>query len=207
MDSTPSKTAKPSLWHRFIEWLSGPPNHEKLEMLKDKPWYVRFKLTFGTAVMIFICFVIPETVNTINGLPDWNSLDSLEVNIVATQNREPHLFVDLADGTRKTMEWPVHITPGKGGFKSYAWTDQEREALVGCVATIRGEQLRWTLTDRYRVWELACPKKKIWISREKTTEERLIQEKWPLARFAFIGALYFLNIFFFLRERRGNVTV
>ena len=91
------------------------------------------------------CLVIlaPELVDYLNAIPDPATLHAVRVRIIRTHLTEPHLFVELTDGRQRGMEWPVPISGGHGGFRSYVWTNEDRERLPGCLAMVRGVPLRW----------------------------------------------------------------
>ena len=153
--------------------------------------------------MVFL--VAPELVNYLNGVPDPVELQAMQVRIIRTHLTEPHLFVELPDGRQRGMEWPVSITGGRGGFRSYVWRDAERERLPGCLATVRGVPLRWTVNDRFRVWQLECPEAGIQIGMDKTI--RAHTKPWDLKAlfFVLVSGFYFFIFVIFLREKRGNL--
>lgn len=142
--------------NRFIDKLAGKPNPEKLEKLKNKPWFIRYSETLGYIMLCLAIFILPELVNQYNGIPAPQNLSTLHVRILYTQKKEPHFYVEFPDGTRRNMEWPVTIRI-RGGSLSYVWTDEQRESLPGCQATVQGTPIHFTFDDRFRVWALECP--------------------------------------------------
>lgn len=201
------KDLAPSGWRRFIDKLAGgPPNLEKLETLKGKRWFVRYNLSLFMLGAFTAIIFAPEAVTHLNGVPDPAALQTLNVRILQTYLVEPHLLVELADGRQRGMEWPVPISGGRGGFRSSAWSDSERLLLKGCQATVRGALLRWTVEERFRVWELKCPEKAIDIGMDKTADGF---RSWESARAITAVIIYpgivLLLVFIFLREKRGNI--
>ena len=195
---------KLSKWQRFIDVLSnGPPNHEKL---KGKRWFVRYNVTLVGLISCFAFLWAPEIVSRLNGVPDPASLQTLQVRILRTHLTEPHLFVEMPDGSQRGMEWPVPISGGPGQFRSNVWSDDQREQLPGCLATVGGTPLRWVINDRFRIWQLNCPAKSIQIGFEKAEHDF---EKW--VRVGVVPALVvnsficLLILVVFLREKRGNL--
>ena len=195
-----------SRWQRFIDKLAGgPPNLEKLHKLKGRWWFVRYNVSLVMLLTSLAVGVVPELVDRLNGIPDPTALQTLQVRIVRTHLTEPHLFVELPDGSQRGMEWPVRISGGRGGFRSYVWTEEEREHLPGCLAIVRGVPLRWTINDRFRVWELDCPARGIRIGLEKTSWDHMTP--WDLEVFLFVlfsGVHLFIGVIY-LREKRGNL--
>lgn len=194
-----------SRWQRFIDKLAGgPPNIEKLEKLKGKRWFVRYNVTLFMVVFSFAIGVAPEIVNQLNGVPDPAALQTLQVRIIRTHVTEPHLFVELPDGRQRGMEWPVGIS-FHGGFRSYVWTDDERQRLPECLATVQGVPLRWTVNDRFRVWELGCSAQSIRIELDKSIRARKIEEGFLDHFLVFISGWYLFVFVIYLREKRGTL--
>jgi hypothetical protein len=190
-------------WHRFIDRLAGAPNLERLEKLKNKPWFIRYSETLALLLLSFAVFIAPELANQYNGIPTPTSLQTLQVKILRTHKKEPHLYVELPDGTRRGMEWPVLIR-ARGGFPSYVWTDEQRELLPGCNATVQGTPVSWTFNDRFRVWALNCPQRGITISLDRTSEQHLKDGGLSPVLVAGTCLCYLFILVIFLRERRGN---
>ncbi len=102
-DTTQSVNHSP--WRRLIDKLAGgPPNQEKLDKLKGRSWLVRYNVSLFGAVFSFLIGIAPEIVSRINGVPDLSTFQTLQVRILRTHPTEPHLFVELPDGTQRGME-------------------------------------------------------------------------------------------------------
>ena len=194
-----------SRWQRFINWLAGgPPNREKLDKLKGKSWFVRHNISLVMLVGSVAILLAPEIVDRLNRVPDPATLQTVQARIIRTHLTEPHLFVELSDGSQRGMEWPVPISGGRGGFRSYLWTDDERERLPGCLATVRGVPLHWTINDRFRVWERECPERGIQIDLARTAQGYVLPGYFEIFLFVCLAGFYFFIFVIFLREKRGN---
>lgn len=189
--------------NRFLRiFTGGPPN---LEKIAGKSWWARHKVSLGLIVFAVITGVVPYVVTHLNGIPTAAELEAHQVTIVATQENDPHFSVDMADGARRHLEWPVPVSY-HGGFRSYVWTDAQRKALVGCKAEIRGVPMRWTIRERYRIWALDCPQQQIHIGLNETAKDYKL---WLSTRdssmpYFFIPVFLFYFIAF-IREGRGNL--
>ena len=193
-------------WQRLIDRLSGPPANEAvLASRRGKPFWGRHPgFSLGMAISM-VLLVIPEFVNQWNGVPDPSTLQTLQVRILYTQLTEPHLFVKLPNGERRQMEWPIDIS-AHGRFRTYAWTDAQRQSLPGCLATVQGAPLKLTITERFRVWTLDCPEKNISINFNTTskTHSRDLRSSLVIGLCLLIP-YYFFCAFVFLREKRGHL--
>lgn len=191
---------------RFFDWLSGgAPNVAKLNSIKGRSFFWRHSVTCVMSITALAVLIGPEIVSQINGIPAEKELKTLQVHILRTHITEPHLFVELPDGTQRGMELPVPISAG-GGFTPVGWTKMDTELLAGCFATVQGVPLRWTLRDRFRVWALQCPEKRLRIDFADTKHGF---EVWMNIRNSsapiFFSIAFGLIIVVFLRERRGNL--
>ncbi|MET3432231.1 hypothetical protein ABIC71_001717 [Herbaspirillum seropedicae] len=195
----------PSPWQQIIDRLVGPPNETVLAARKGKPFWLRHRVFLVGMFTSLALLVAPEFVNQWNRVPDPATLQTLQVRILRTDLTEPHLLVELPDGQRQSMEWPVDIGL-RGRFISHAWTDAQRESLPGCMATVQGAPLKLTLTKRFRIWSLDCPEKNISINFNTTSKshaERLLPSLLiALCIFLPCGLLQTLV---FLREKRGRL--
>ena len=195
-----------SRWRRFIDKLAGgPPNLEKLDKLMGKRWFMRYNVTLYGVFLCLVLLDIPELVDRINGVPASTDLQTAQVRIIRTHLTEPHLFVEFPDGRQRGMEWPVPISADRKGYRSYAWTDEQRERLPGCLATVRGIPLRWTINDRFRVWELDCPVEDIEIGLDKTVRSYMTPLDFEIFLFIFYSGFHFFVFVIYRREKRGNL--
>ncbi|WP_443115557.1 hypothetical protein [Herbaspirillum seropedicae] len=201
-----SMSRPPGRWHRLIDKLSGPPPNEAvLATRKGKPFWRRYS-AFSLGMLLSLTLVIaPEFVNQWNRVPDPLTLQTLQVRILYTQQTEPHLFVELLNGQRRQMEWPINVSVG-GRFRSHEWTDAQRQSLPGCMATVQGTPLKLTLTERFRIWALECPEQNISINFQTTSKSH---SKRLTASLVIVLSLlipyYLLYAFVFLREKRGHL--
>ncbi len=196
----------PGRWHRLIDKLSGPPPNEAvLATRKGKPFWRRYPVFSSGMLLALTLFIVPEFVNQWNRVPDPSTLQILQVRILQTQQTEPHLFVELPNGQRREMEWPISVNKRRRS-RSYDWTDAQRQSLPGCLATVQGAPLKLTLTKRFRIWALDCPEKNISIN-FNTTSKNFSKD---LTASVVIGLClfipyYLLYVFIFLREKRGHL--
>ena len=203
---TSASSVRANIWQRIFYKLSGgPPNQEKLEKLKKKPWFFQYNTTLVTLFASFALIIAPEIATYLNRLPDLGSIQTLQIRILRTSLTNPHLLVELPNRAIRGMEWPIPIS-FRSGHRSYILSADERERLPGCQATVRAAPLRWAITDRFRIWELDCPEEGIHIGMDKTIRASLswIETGNYVAWFIFpIVYLFCLVIYF--RERRGNI--
>ena len=197
-----SQQSSPGYWKtKFAKLAGGPPN---LEKIAGKSWLALHRSSLSGMALFLAGFVGPEMVTWYNGFPALEELETHQVTIVAVQEKDPHFAVDMADGSRKIMEWPVPVSY-YGGFPSYAWSKEQRQLLPGCQAEIQGVPMRWTIRERYRIWSLDCPEKGIRITTERITKD---YAGWinPSKFIWFIPFSYCLFLLVvFIRESRGNL--
>lgn len=180
-------------WQRFVNWLAGgPPDPIKIEAAQKKypTWYRRYALTLCMMIGTYIIVIHPFVISRLNDTPDLDRLHTLQVHIVQTREGAPHFDMRLPDGTVQTMEWPVEVTFSRGN-RVYHWNKAQRQALVGCHATAQVAAMRWTFTDRYRVWSLSCPATNFDVGIDET-----FRELTELARSLTFLLVGFLIIFF-----------
>lgn len=190
---------------RLIDKLSGPPNEAVLATRRGKPFWRRYPQTSWGMLLSLVLLIIPECVNQWNRVPDPATLQTLQVRILHTQLTEPHLFVELPNGERRQMEWPVDISAG-GRFRSYEWTDAQRQSLPECLATIQGAPLKLTLTKRFRIWALDCHEQDISISFHTTSKSHPKRLTASLViGLCLLIPCYLFYVVVFLREKRGQL--
>jgi hypothetical protein len=62
--------------------------------------------------------------------------------------------VQLEDGTKQTMEFPVvQFLKGK---TYYGIDDNAKKRLQNCMGYTRGVKVKLALSERFRVWEISC---------------------------------------------------
>ena len=201
-----AETVPLTLWQRIVEKLSGgPPNQAKLDALKDKRWYDKYVYTMLAFTTCFTSITVPEAINYLDNHPFTTTPQTMKVRIVKTNKTIPHLQVELQDGSLRKMEWPFPIS-FQGRLRTYIWSDEERDRLPGCMATVLGVPARKPNDNRFQMWELDCPDQAI---RLKTDESlrgpyAWIDSKLLLSLFH-VAMAYLLVLVVFLRERRGNL--
>jgi hypothetical protein len=131
---------------------------------KGTPWYA---VNWGATVFLFGTVIWSGTIcliNLANGVPERAQLQIVFGKVIKTQLLTPHLLIELPDGKLKMMELPVNLSMKGGGraYYGYGWQDEEdRKKFIGCNVEIRGVPMKWTIEDRFRVWELICRDRQI----------------------------------------------
>lgn len=184
---------------------NGDQKQEKQKEKRSRPWFIRFSGTLTVLILGLLGLVAPFVVSLLNDIPDEADLQSISVRILKIYPTDPHLLVRLPDGHQRGMEWPVIISFGKKGMVSYILTDEENRRLPGCLATVRGVPLKWTISERFRIWELSCPDKNIQITFEKTKRDfdRSRNGRFIIS-ISVIIAMLFYTLFVFLLEKRDQ---
>lgn len=191
---------------RFVNWLAGgPPDAQKIEAAQKKypAWYRRHAFSMFWLSMACYGMIYPFVIERLNAKPELDRMQTLHVRIVQTREGDPHFDMQLPDGTVQIMEWPVKASFSRGNRVNY-WNKTQRQALVGCNATAQVALMRWTFTDRYRVWSLSCPAANFEVSIDQTTQylNKHATSIKSLLRDLLIG-FFPLWVVFFLREKRG----
>lgn len=147
--------------------------------------------------------VLPELVTYTNAVPKNDQLEKHQVTIVSTHKNDPHFVMEMEDGTRRMMEWPVTVSY-HGGFPSDVWSDEHRKNLPGCRAEIHGLPMRWTTRDRYRVWALNCPDKEIQIPMDLVVKDYQLSLNARRSGWFVPLACLVLLLTLFIQECKGN---
>ena len=141
---------------------------------KGTPWYA---VNWGATIAFFgisLWFGLVFFVGIANGVPERKELQTLFVKVIKTYSLSPHLLVELADGQRTLMEFPVNPSLKGGGRAYIGWNeDVEGKQLIGCNTEVHGIPMKWTFDDRFRVFELICQDKRIAIGGLEVAEKRL----------------------------------
>lgn len=193
-------------WQRFVNWLAGgPPDPQKIEAAKKKypTWYRRYAITLYMTFLAYLVLIHPDLISRLNASPELDRLQTMQVRIVQTREADPHFDMQLPDGSVQDMEWPVKVMFYRG-LRVNFWTQSQRQALVGCEAMVQVAPIRWTLTDRYRVWALSCPAANFEMSVGQTTKYLNKHATSVMSLLiVFLISFFLLCIVIFLREKRG----
>ncbi len=173
-----------------------------------KPWYKKYGSTILTTVLMLWLCVIPSIVSFTNGFPRGDDLETLHARILETHRENPHLLVELDDGSQEKMEFPVDKSlsaMGLYGARFSGWTEEDRMHLRGCAVEITGAYLHWTFLNHFRVWKLDCPSKKIRID-FSTTKSFFRQDRKTEWIFALVLNLVGLIFIYgtYLRDREKS---
>lgn len=197
-----------------------PPNQKKswwftplipyVPQPKGTPWYA---VNWGATILLFgtaIWFGIVYLIGVANGVPERAQLQTVFGKVIQTHRFAPHLLIEFPDGTRRTMELPVNPTMRGGGgvYFGHGWkNEEEAKKLIGCNVEIRGIPMRWTLEERFRVWELICWDKRIAVGGLETNEKMLGSSRkgffWIFLVFWLIGPLPIFGYVLY-RERKHH---
>lgn len=169
---TPDST-KPSIGVRLRSWrwwvygdMNSPPREKP-----PKEFY--FHLVFGLFLWIFIA-VHPWLSTWMNRHPpEFSSLESVRGAVVHTSRKSPHLGLKLDDGRILDMEYPGFLNTygsSPGGTKGLG---HDNEKVLGCVATVWFDVPKYTLWQRYRIWQIVCDNKQA-----GATYSELVAESW-----------------------------
>jgi hypothetical protein len=193
-------------WQRFINRLAGgPADPQKMAASRQKypTWYRRYALTLLYGSLIFVGLFYPKIISNLNATPELEHLQTLQVRILKTREGDPHFDMQLPDGTVQTMEWPVRLS-FSGRESVYFWNKSQRQALIGCQATVQVAPIRWSFTNRYRVWGLSCPTANFAIGVEQTSKS--LKDNSISVMTLLIECIILalpLGVVLFLREKRG----
>jgi len=193
--------AKPSLCERLRSWkwwLYGDMNSQP----RDRPpkgYY--FQIALAVALWFFIAGH-PWLTTWINRHPpEFSSLETVRGTVVRTSRKSPHLDLRLDNGKILNMEFPGFLNTygsSPGGTRGLG---SNNEKILGCTATVWFDVPRYTLWERYRVWQITCDD-----GHAGATYSELVAESSMSLAFsgvaAFIG-LPFLLFIYFIRYRRG----
>mgnify|MGYP000911886679 CR=1 FL=1 len=186
---------------------NGPPDPARIQAarLKRPKWYSRYALTLLGCVCTYAMFVHPLIISRVlNAEPDWAQMQTLDVHILKTRHNDPHFEMQLADGRVLHMEWPVTINFFTGRKRYHLWEKEQRLALVGCRAKVQVAPVRWTLTDRYRVWSLSCPSTGFYVGVDQTAQDLRRSLRATVVANWLSAPLFLLMVFIvFIREKRG----
>lgn len=119
-----------------------------------KPWWRRYSNTlvffFGSSAFA----IYLGLVHWVNPVPNPDELIRVPIKVLGVKALDPHLHVQLADGSQRMMEFPVLF--GLRPNRYHGLSDDDKKKLRGCEGEIRGIPVRLVLTDRFRVWGLQC---------------------------------------------------
>ena len=128
-----------------------------------------------------------------------NAEENLIVQRFSDRLSRQSLIVSLSTDANKPAG--LHST-----FSVSIWNPEVRERLTGCLATVSGTPLGWTISDRFRIWEIDCPEEGIHIGMDKTISyiKKRIDARISLG-ILFTPFLFLFCLAIYSRERRGNL--
>lgn len=193
-------------WNQFIDTLAGgKSNSAALAASADKPWFVRYSNTtiFTIGISIFIAY-IQYVSFFLNPVPQYKDLKQVNATVLDVHFTDQQFTVQFPNRSTASMEWPgsIHIT--RGGSTNGPMTTDQLRLLKECDIQVRGKPIKGVLSDRFRIWELDCPSKRIRVDYETIKRDFLISKKSSFQA-NLILLPWFCLIFFilFIREKRG----
>ncbi len=200
------QTSLQNAWRRLIDKLAGgPPNQAKLDALKSKRWYDKYMYTIYAFSTCFTFFTVPTAISYQENHPFSSTPQTLQGLVVRMRENIPHLTVELQDGSIRKMEWPEPIK-FQGLYRSYVWSDAEREHLPGCLTTVRGVPPHKVNDTRFQIWELNCSEQAIHLKADQSHNNSYLGINSELLSTLFHISLSYLCVWVvYLREKRGNV--
>jgi hypothetical protein len=142
---------------------------------KGTPWYaVNWNITIvflGPLVLYAALFAS----GIANWVPERSGLQVLYGKVIRIQQSAPHLLVESPEGNIRSLEFPTFDTIGK---QTYFVRDEYMKELIGCNVEIRGVPMHWVLgNNRFRVYELLCNEKNIFVGGLEESERDLISQR------------------------------
>lgn len=126
-----------------------------LPFSKPKPFWNKYAGTLlATGATLFWIGYMTLS-NHLNPIPEKGELVRIPIRVISVQERDPHLFVELENGNRRTMEFPIAIISLRPKQFIGMKTATEK-SLPGCVGSALTRPVRYVFGDRLQVWELTC---------------------------------------------------
>ncbi len=121
---------------------------------RRRPWWWRycFTLLVLLAALLHAAYLLLAQMR--NPVPEPGQLSKIPIEVVQAQSHGPHLQVRLADGSLRSMEFPVPVT--WWGQPYTALDEAEMQKLPGCMGYVQGVPVHWVRGERFRVWDLHC---------------------------------------------------
>lgn len=194
-------TTKPSIGVRLRSWkwwVYGDINSQPREKPPKGFW---FQVALAVLLWTFIAGH-PWLSTWINRHPpEFSSLETVRGVVVRTSRRSPHLDLRVADGGILNMEFPGFLNTYGSDTRIIKYLGMYNEGLLNCDATVWFDIPKYTLWERYRVWQIACSNSDAEVSYMELTND----DRWLGLGFdgAITTLMLFLLIFYLIRYRRG----
>lgn len=168
---------------------------------KSKPFWNRYAGTLlGTGATL--CWIGYITLATyLNPMPEKSELVRIPIRVLSVQERDPHLLVQIENGEKRTMEFPVEIVALRP--KAFNGLDDSlKKQLPGCIGQVSGRPIRYVLGDRFQIWQLRCGD--VNLSYEQIAQYRQghISDENELTFYYFLFTLFVMCPLFYLAEKR-----
>ncbi len=197
------KPEKPPLWVRLRSWkwwVFGVINPRPIAHPKEG-WA---KELWASLVVWMVIGVQPWISTWVNRYPPgFSSLQKIDGEVIDTAWRSPHLMLRTRSGEVLRMEYPIFLTVYGSIGAGNRSLGPNSEKLMGCHATVWFDKPRFTLWERYRVWQIICTDRPVYSSYEEFVRRwswmfELIY--FGFAIFIFIPVVYWLSVRKYWRE-------
>ncbi|TXI25609.1 MAG: hypothetical protein E6Q61_02120 [Nitrosomonas sp.] len=159
-----------------------------------------FPVAFATSFFLWQIFMTA----IVNPAPKYENLKVLHGEITRARSAPPEFIVQLPDGKKLEMEWPVaYLLIDKSTSHGPYYGDNKK--LLGCQAEIKYDSMRFTFTEHLRIWELNCMNKKIQVSNKELVKGFAISsDGLKFAATCVLAFIYICSFIRFLYDRKNH---
>ena len=150
------KPVRPPLWIRLRSWkwwVYGDVHSKPLDKLPK--W-----CTTQLVVTIFLWCLLcghPWWVTWINRHPPtFSELQTVQGVVVRTSSKNPQITLKLSDGRSLDLEFPAFLGTYGRSSAGPASLGPNNERVHDCHAIVWFDKPRYTLWNRYRIWQIRC---------------------------------------------------
>lgn len=166
-----------------------------------QPLWKKYALTlFGTGATL--CWIGYMTLaNYLNPIPEKSELLRVPIRVLSVQERDPHLFVELETGKKRTMEFPIAIIAYRPHQFMGMKTATEKK-LPGCVGDAWVRPVRYVISDRLQVWALSCGTVNLTYEEAVQGQLESVSNQKEFNFYYLLITLFVMCPFFYLAEKR-----
>ncbi len=197
------KPVKPPLRVRIRSWKWWVYGDINSQPRKDIPNSHIYNVVVGSLIWVVLAFY-PWIVTWINRIPPgFSSLKTLHGEIISSHEKSPHFVMRSDNGEIFKFDYPGFLIIYPRAVGSMEKLGEQNRNVLGCKATIWFDAPRYTMWNRYRVWQIACDDGAAGATYHdflQDLKKRLALRWWGFIIFVFMpvgGALIFA------RSRRG----
>lgn len=122
---------------------------------KSTSIWVRFGGTFGISLAYLLVGIYPLFVALMNPIPNESQLTRITATVIHAGMNHPNLEIQLPDQSIRDVDFPNSLSlSGIKVPRFYGLEKKQIALLPGNVVEIGEEQIRWSVTARFRIWEL-----------------------------------------------------